>query len=99
LKLLREVIGQQCEAKHDGGDYDAGNQSILEGGNRQAICPQREAQFRVSKHGFRLHIRTNGALYGMGAISGRLQSRFKIGGLSMLLKVVAGGGHRPRWSN
>jgi hypothetical protein len=37
LELLRQIISQQCEAEHDGGNYDAGNQPIFKGGDCPAI--------------------------------------------------------------
>jgi hypothetical protein len=42
LELLRQIIRQQGEPEHNGGDYNAGYQPILKGGDCLAICRQRQ---------------------------------------------------------
>jgi hypothetical protein len=56
LELLREIISQQCEPEHDGGDYDAGYQPVLKDGDCLAICPQSQPYFRIIQHGPKLRI-------------------------------------------
>jgi hypothetical protein len=75
MELLREVVGKYGKSNRDCRDDDAGNQSILKGGNGLAVCPQLKPQFCILKHGPLLHTVMNGVICAIRLISTQLQTK------------------------